>query len=78
MKTKDTDNELNEPSFNYQREFHVFDSFEEQAAFERRQMQELSPVERLRQLRQFINIAYGMHGYDPNNLPTIHTVRIIE
>lgn len=45
MKTKDTDNELNEPSFNYQREFHVFDSFEEQAAFERRQMQELSPEE---------------------------------
>lgn len=40
-------------------------------------MQQLSGKERLIQMRQFINIAYGMHGYDPNNLPTVHTVKIL-
>lgn len=38
----------------------------------------LNPVEILQQLRQLINLAYGMHGYDPNNLPKKHTIKIIK
>ena len=46
-----------------------FNSFEEQEEYELREMAKLSPVEILQQMRQLINIAYGMHGYDPKKLP---------
>jgi hypothetical protein len=55
----------------------IYTSFEEQAADELAEMVQLSLIEILTQLRQMIHIAYGMHGYDPENLPTKHTIRII-
>ena len=55
----------------------IFKSFEEQAAYELEQMAALTPEEILRQLRQFVNRAYGMHGYDPDKLPKKHFVKII-
>ena len=54
----------------------IFQSFEEQAAFELEQMAKLSSIEILQQLRQLINVAYGMKGYNPENLPTKHTITI--
>jgi hypothetical protein len=77
MEEGDKNYKTNIPLDNSKREFKIFASFEEQEAFEYSQMQQLSGKERLMQMRQFINIAYGMHGYDPDNLPTIHTVKIL-
>ncbi len=77
MDYKEENNEVNEPQAFIKREIRIFASFEEQEEFERKQMQQLSPEERLMQMRQFINIAYGMHGYNPDNLPKKHTVKII-
>jgi hypothetical protein len=75
---KETD-KVNEPGAVYpSREIRVFKSFEEQEAYEMKKMAELSSLEILQQLRKFINIAYGMHGYDPNNLPKEHSIRIVE
>lgn len=54
-----------------------FNSFEEQEQYKSEEMAKLSPEEILKQMRQLINLAYGMHGYDPNNLPKKHTIRII-
>ena len=74
---KDT-NKVNEPAAAYhKKQIQIFNSFEEQEAYELKKMAGLSPIEILQQLRQFINIAYGMHGYDPNNLPTKHSIKII-
>ncbi len=55
----------------------VFKSFEEQAAYELKEMAALSSVQILQQLRKFINIAYGMHGYSPDSLPKKHFIKII-
>ena len=55
----------------------IFKSFEEQAACELKEMSTLSSVQILQQLRKFINIAYGMHGYNPNSLPKKHFIKII-
>jgi hypothetical protein len=71
-------NELKEPAVVYDREIHIFNSFKEQEDYELKQMAMLSPIEILQQLRKFINIAYGMHGYDPDKLPKKHTIKIIE
>ena len=40
-------------------------------------MAKLNPEEILKQMRQLINLAYSMHGYDPNNLPKKHTIKIV-
>lgn len=77
-KSKKHKNELNEPAVEHGREIHVFNSFKEQEDYELKQMAMLSSIEILQQLRKFINIAYGMHGYDPNKLPKKHTIKIIE
>lgn len=55
----------------------IFNSFDEQAAYELKEMATLSSVQILQQLRKFINIAYGMHGYNPDSLPKKHFIKII-
>ena len=55
----------------------IFKSFKEQEEFELQQMASLNPLQILEHLRKFINIAYGMHGFNPNNLPSKHTIRIL-
>ncbi|MGB3947740.1 MAG: hypothetical protein WBM13_07130 [Bacteroidia bacterium] len=71
--------ELKEPSATYsERKIRVFKSFEEQEAYELNQMAALNSEQILQQLRKFINIAYAMHGYDPNNLPQRHSIKIIQ
>ena len=71
-------NEVNEPAASYSsREIHLFHSFEEQEALELKKMAALSPLEILQHLRPSINIAYGMHGYNPDNLPVEHRITII-
>jgi hypothetical protein len=54
----------------------IYHSFEEQEAEQLLAMSRLTSVEILLQLRQMINLAYGMHGYDPDNLPSKHSIRI--
>ncbi|MDQ3110136.1 MAG: hypothetical protein M3R17_09590 [Bacteroidota bacterium] len=76
---KDEPNEVNEPATEYNaRNIIFFNSFEEQEEYELKQMASYSSLQILEQLRQSINIAYGMHGYNPEKLPQIHNVRIIE
>jgi hypothetical protein len=61
---------LKEPEVAYEsRKIRVFHSFEE--------MSKLTSIEILQQLRKFINIAYGLKGYDPNNLPKKHSIKIL-
>jgi hypothetical protein len=81
-KDKDPDkediNKASEPQAAYgKRNIRFYNSFEEQAEEEYIYMASLSPIERLKEMRRFINIAYGMHGYDPENLPKKHTIKFI-
>jgi hypothetical protein len=55
----------------------IYNSFEEQEKEELLHLASLSPIEVLRDMRRFINTAYGMHGFDPNNLPKKHSIKII-
>jgi len=73
------ESKVNESSGTYNRTHHIqiFKSFEEQARYELQEMAKLSSEQILQQLRKAINIAYGMHGYDPDNLPQKHFVKII-
>lgn len=41
-------------------------------------MASLNSTEILQQLRNLINLAYGMHGYNPNKLPKQHTITNIK
>ncbi|HVA97297.1 MAG TPA: hypothetical protein VNG53_00260 [Bacteroidia bacterium] len=76
--SKSKSNKVSEPTANYQsKKITFFNSFEEQAAYELKQMAALSSIQILQQLRKFINIAYGLHGYNPNKLPKKHSVRIV-
>jgi hypothetical protein len=69
-------NKVNEPPASYSRpRLRIYSSFEEQANAERIYMASLDPLERLRQMRQMINLAYGMHG--PLKPPSRHNLRII-
>ena len=71
-------NKINEPLIKYgTSQVKIFKSSKEQEEFEIKQMASLSSLEILQQLRKFINVAYGMHGYDPNNLPSKHTIKIL-
>ncbi|CAN5431423.1 hypothetical protein BH09BAC5_BH09BAC5_10690 [soil metagenome] len=75
----DISNKANEPLNEYKSgKVIFFNSFAEQEAYELEQMALLSPHQILLQLRKFINIAYGMHGFNPDKLPQKHTVRIID
>ncbi len=49
-----------------------FNSFEDMENHSLNEMVKLSGIEILQQIRQMINTAYGMHGYNPNNLPQKH------
>lgn len=76
---KKQSNEVNEPAVGYTvGKMPVFNSFDAQEEYELKQMAALSPNQILEQLRKFINIAYGMHGYDPQKLPLVHSIRIIK
>jgi hypothetical protein len=78
MRKKKKSTKLEEPLGAYtQGKMKIYKSFEEQAADELAEMAKLSPLEILTQMRQMINVAYGMHGYDPDNLPKKHSIRII-
>ena len=75
---KEKDDNVNEPTSIYgKRELHIFKSFEEQEEYELKTLAALSSEKILEQLRQLINLAYGMHGYKPNNLPKKHTIKIL-
>ncbi len=76
MEQEENKNELNEPIVGYSN-FNFFQSFEEQETASLQAMALLTPIERLQQMRQLINLAYGMHGFDPHNLPKQHTLKII-
>jgi hypothetical protein len=78
LKSKSSEESLNEPVVSYpNRSIRIFKTFEDQAEYELIQMSALSPEQILLQLRKCINIAYGMHGYNPDNLPKKHTVKIM-
>jgi hypothetical protein len=55
----------------------VFNSFDHQADWERSEMAKLNGYECLLRLRQYINIAYQMHGFDPDSLPHNHSIKIV-
>ena len=78
MKEKKKQNQVNEPQSAYTRLFKIFNSFEEQQEDEIKEMAKLTGEEILKQMRQMINVAYGMHGYDPLNLPKKHDIVIIQ
>ncbi len=77
MENEEEKNKVNEDAFLYKREIRFFNSFEEQAEYELFEMAKLTPIERLMQMRKFINIAYAMHGYNPSKLPSKHKIKII-
>ena len=70
--------QVNEPLAVYGNKLRFFHSFEEQEQAELEEMAALSSVEILQQLRRFINIAYGMHGYNPDVLPSKHNISNIK
>lgn len=74
MAKEENKNNLNEPIVPYTRSLQIFHSFEEQEAYNLKEMASFSPLESLQHLRKCINLAYGMHGFDPNNLPKKHTI----
>lgn len=78
-KKKKDSNELKEPLTIYNsNSLKIFNSFQEQEAYELEQMASLSGVEILVHLRRFINLAFGMHGYNPDKLPKKHSIKIIK
>ena len=78
MEDKNKQNKLNDPQASYQRPLKIFNSFEEQQEYELDEMAKLTGEDILRQMRQMINVAYGMHGYDPTNLPEKHDIIFIQ
>ncbi len=76
-KSKKMKNEVNESAVGYGSNLVFFNSFAEMNEYDREQMALLSPEECLKQLRQLINLAYGMHGYNPNKLPKTHNIKVI-
>jgi hypothetical protein len=58
------------------RKIKFYNSHEEQEEERRKYYASLSPIERLIHLRKAIDLAYGMHGYKPDNLPKKHKIDI--
>jgi hypothetical protein len=54
-----------------------FNSQEEKEELDLMRMRNLSHEERMMEMRQCINVAYGMHGFDPSNLPQKHKITFI-
>lgn len=70
--------EAKEPDVSYGRkDLRIFSSFAEQEQYELEQMAALSPEQILQQMRKFINTAFGMHGYNPEKLPSKHKIKIV-
>lgn len=78
MDEENKNKKVNEPSVNYSRTIKIFNSFEEQELHILNEMASLSSIDILQQLRKLINVAYGMHGYDPDNLPKQHRISNIK
>ena len=79
-KEKDDDkpNKVDEPEIVYgKKSLRIYNSFEEQREDELKYMASLTPTERLMEMRKLINLAYGLHGFDPANLPEKHTIKIV-
>lgn len=57
-------------------EIQVYNSYSDKLSQDLIYVAGLNPLQRLQQLRQLINLAYGMHGYDPENIPTLHRISI--
>ncbi len=77
LKQSDTEinNVINEPNVVYAgHDLTFFNSIEEQNRFELEELSKLNSEEILRNLRKFINISFGMKGYNPENLPTQHKI----
>ena len=75
---KENSQEAQEPSINYgKRTIRIYKSFEEQAEEELKYMASLSPLETLMEMRKMINLAYGLHGFDPNNIPKKHSIKLV-
>lgn len=67
---------VGEPAIEYKKSrLRIYSSFEQQENAERLYLASLKPLEVLRQMRQMINLAYGLHGL--NKPPSKHTIRII-
>ncbi len=75
---KENKDQVNEPLAIYGNNLRFFQSFEEQEKAELEEMASLSSVEILQHLRRFINTAYGMHGYNPDVLPSKHNISNIK
>ena len=78
MEENNTENNASEPLVPYTKTLNIFHSFEEQEAHELKQMASFSSIEILQHLRQCINLAYGMHGYNQNKLPKKHSITNIK
>ena len=78
MEESNKNTKANEPLVPYTKTLNIFHSFEEQEAHELKEMAAFSSIEILQHLRQCINLAYGMHGYNPDNLPKKHTITNIK
>ena len=60
------------------RRLKFYSSHEEQEWDDLMRAYRLSPEERMREMRQLINLAYGMKGVDMNNPPTKHKLTFRE
>jgi len=69
--------EVNEPAVAYGHNLIFFNSFEEMNRYDREQMAKLTTLQIFQNLRRLINLAYGMHGYDPSKLPKKHNIKIV-
>ena len=78
MKEKNKQIKLNKLPACNSRALQIFNSFKEQEDYELQEMAKLTGEQILMQMRQMINIAYGMHGYDPLNLPLKHDIVILQ
>lgn len=60
------------------RSIKFYNSFEEQEEDSRSQLAMLSSSELMIALRKLINMNFGMSGFNINNLPKKHTIKIIQ
>lgn len=60
------------------RKLTFFKSIEDKNLDDLKAMRASTFEERMLQLRADINLAYGMYGFDPENLPTKHFLTFIQ
>jgi len=61
-----------------QGEILFFSSFEDEADYERNEAIKLSPIQRLQYMRQLINLAYSLPNGKMPDLPTEHSLTIVQ